>query len=256
MANNPHILITNDDGIDSHFLRVLVESLATAFRVTVAAPMAEQSWIGRAMSRSGEVHIADFHDFPCRAYALDGTPADCVNIALGHLLVDDYPQAVVSGINLGYNATLPLIYSSGTLGGALEGAFKGLPALAFSHQVPKDQYENLRGSHGRADGDLAESLRHAADHARLLTQKHAAEKPQRPLVHNINFPVNTRPDTLVRNTRPAPMHLPSLFSRETQGTFRFRYFEARPEDSPDFDFGCLQRGWISHTVLDFAAIGG
>src|SRR5690554_6084905 len=157
MSQKTHVLVTNDDGIDSFFLRCLVEGLMESFRVTVAAPMGEQSWIGRALSRNREVHVAECEDFPCRAFALDGTPSDCVNIALGHLLQDDFPELVCSGINIGFNATLPLILSSGTIAGAIEGACWGLPALAFSHQIPPSEYETLRQNHGQAKGALAES---------------------------------------------------------------------------------------------------
>lgn len=255
--SKPLALLTNDDGIDSWFLRVMVEAMAESFEVVVAAPMGEQSWIGRAMSRRREVHIADYHDFPGPAYALDGTPSDCVNIALGHL-VEQRPSVVCSGINLGYNACLPLILSSGTVAGAMEGAFWGLPALAFSHVIPQVEFEAIRKNHGRVEGDFAESLNAAAIFARDLALKVLDEKTDasHPVVHNINFPKRTYPDTEIARTMPAPMPMHSLFERETAGSFQFAKVERDPNVGKGLnDMQALNDGKISHTVLDLAAIG-
>lgn len=255
MPEQTHILVTNDDGIDSYFLRVLVEALAARFRVTVAAPLGEKSWIGRAMSRQGEVHLAEYDNFPCRAFALDGTPSDCVNIALGHLLADDRPDAVCSGINLGFNALLPLIFSSGTVAGAMEGACWGLPALAFSHLVPEGDYEALRRSHGRAEGALDASLHIAASRAADFAADFIPRGQSGLVVHNINFPANTRPDTPVETTEPAPMTMRTLFRREGPASFAFQYADGEPPTDGPYDWACLQRGQISYTRLDYAQVG-
>ena len=125
----PLALVTNDDGIDSAFLHRLVEALAKDFEVAVAAPAFEQSWIGRAISRRTEVEVIPSPShFPSgvQAWAVSGTPTDCVNIALGNLL-DRQPDIVVSGINIGFNTTETLILCSGTIAGAMEGAQWGLP---------------------------------------------------------------------------------------------------------------------------------
>ncbi|MEM9226727.1 MAG: 5'/3'-nucleotidase SurE [Verrucomicrobiota bacterium] len=255
MPEKPLALITNDDGIDSWFLRVLVEAMVESFEVTVAAPMGEQSWIGRAMSRRREVHLAEYHDFPCTAYALDGTPADCANIAMGHL-VGRTPDIVCSGINLGYNACLPLILSSGTIGGAMEGAFWGLPAIAYSHVIPQVEFEKIRANHGRVEGDFAQSLKHAADFARDFALKLVGTATDSPVVHNINFPKRTTGETEVIRTQPAPIKMQSLFMRETTGSFRFGSVERDPEphEGQD-DMKALNDGMISHTVLDISSLG-
>jgi len=256
MSSQAHILVTNDDGIDSFFLRVLVEALAATFRVTVAAPMGEQSWIGRAMSRNRDVHMAEFEDFPCRAYGLEGTPSDCVNIALGHLVADDPIDAVCSGINIGFNACTPIVLSSGTVAGAIEGAGWGLPALAFSHQVADADYEYLRKNHGQASGSLEASLRAAAGHAARFTEALIGQRNERPVVQNYNFPAGTTAETPVEQTQPLPIRLLKLFERETAATFRFKYPEGLvlPREGR-YDMPCLQRGHISHSILDLNRMG-
>jgi len=252
------ILITNDDGIDSHFLRVLVEALQKAgYDTRVAAPLGEQSWISRALSRRREVALAEFTGFGCPAWSLDGTPTDCVNIALGHLLPEP-PAAVVSGINLSTNVGLPHILASGTIAGALEGAFWGLPALAFSMELPRARLAEIRLKSGEVGGSLEESLRcaaaRAADFVReRLAQLHADPAPT---VHNINFPAVTTTVTPVVRTRPAKLRLGALFARESPATFAFRYQDCLNEDpAPDGDQATVARGCISHSVLDYGFLG-
>lgn len=255
-SKKPHLLVTNDDGIDSFFLRCLVDGLLKDFRVTVAAPMGEQSWIGRAMSRHREVHMAEYDDYPCRAYALDGTPSDCVNIALAHLVKDDPVDAVCSGINVGFNACSPIILSSGTLAGAIEGAGWGLPAAAFSHQVSDEDYEPVRKNHGRGGETLTASLRAASDQACRIMHEVLQTPVERPLVHNINFPVGTTESTTWERTLPLPLRLLKLFERETAASFAFKYPEGQifPEEGA-YDMPCLLRGNISHSILDLNAFG-
>ncbi|WOO40123.1 5'/3'-nucleotidase SurE [Rubellicoccus peritrichatus] len=254
--NRPHALVTNDDGIDSFFLRVLVEALAERFQVTVAAPMGEQSWIGRAMSRNKDVHMAEYEDFPCRAYALDGTPSDCINIALGHLVSEQPVDLVCSGINIGFNACTPIVLSSGTIAGAIEGAGWGIPSLAFSHHVAEEDYDFLRKNHGKASGTLEESLRASSAHAVAFAGELLGQPVPRPIVHNYNFPMGTKSDTMVERTEPLPISLMKLFERDTAATFRFRYPDGveLPREG-NYDMPCLLRGNISYSILDLNRIG-
>ena len=162
-----HALVTNDDGIESAFLHRLVEALLPQFRVSVAAPAAEQSWTGRSMTRHGELEaIRSSSHFPdgVEAWAISGTPTDCVNIALGNLLPEK-PDIVLSGINIGFNTTESLILSSGTVAGAIEGVIWDLPAMAFSKCVPNHLFEKIRDAKGQTDGDFNTSLSSAAAQA-------------------------------------------------------------------------------------------
>jgi len=254
-VSQPHVLITNDDSIDSHFLKVLVEAhLEDGFAVTVAAPMREQSWIGRATSRHEEVHVAESEAFGCPAWALDGTPSDCVNIALGNLL-DITPDVVISGINLGFNASLPLILNSGTVAGAMEGAFWGLPALAFSHEIPHEQFAQVRASHGKGDEELEASLRAAAAHATRFSRSQLGNFLNEPVVQNINFPFPTEVETPIEQTVLCRRRLGSLFTRCAPSSFTFRYNEGTfLEEFLETDAACLKRGAISHTALDLGAM--
>lgn len=254
----PHVLVTNDDGIDSAFLHRLVEALLPDFRVSVAAPAFEQSWIGRAMSRRDEIeviHSPSLFAGTDDAWAISGTPTDCVNIALGHLLREK-PDIVISGINIGYNTTEALILSSGTIAGALEGAQWGHPAIAFSMCVPHELFPEVSRSKGETSGNFARSLACAAQRAAKITQETLAKPAPVGTVININFPSETREDTLIRLTRPAKVELGSLFEATSSGKFRFSFHPGKIIDAgPDTDRGALDEGDISRSILDLSKLG-
>ena len=103
--DKPLILATNDDGINSHFLIAMVEALSESYEVVTCAPDGERSWIGHAITRHQTLEPKEVKKYPGKkAYSLNGTPADCVNLAVGNLL-DREPDLVISGMNLGYNIT-------------------------------------------------------------------------------------------------------------------------------------------------------
>jgi len=254
----PHALVTNDDGIDSAFMHRLVDALLDEFRVSVAAPAFEQSWIGRAMSRRDEVevvHSPSAFEGTEDAWAISGTPTDCVNIALGHLLAEK-PDIVVSGINIGYNTTEALILSSGTVAGALEGALWGLPAIAFSKCVPRDLFPEVSRSKGQTSGDFSQSLDSAARRAAQLSREAIDQPPPAGTLLNINFPPETRDDTAIVETRPAAVELGSLFEESRPGRFRFSFHDGLAVSAdPDTDRAALDAGHISRSVLDFSKVG-
>jgi len=254
----PLALVTNDDGIDSAFLRELVDALNKHFRVAVAAPAFEQSWIGRALTRKGEVeviHSPTHFEGVTDAWAISGTPSDCVNIALGNLL-EERPSIVCSGINIGFNTTETLILSSGTVAGAIEGALWGIPAIAFSKCIPKELFAEVSGSQGRTEGAFADSLRCAASRAGDLARAVLTQPENTGRVVNINFPTETTTATEIRDAVPARIELGSLFEESSPGKYRFRFKEGVVCDpSANCDRSVLDSGMICRSVLDFSRIG-
>ena len=236
----------------------LIGALLGEFRVTVAAPAAEQSWIGRAMSRRDEVEVfsrEDLFEGVEAAWGISGTPTDCVNIALGHLLKEK-PDIVISGINIGYNTTEALILSSGTVAGAIEGAYWGLPAIAFSKCVPSSIFMEVSHSKGQTSGLFSDSLEAAAQAAARMSLDALRRPPPPGTVLNINFPPETVAATRVVDTRPAKVELGSLFEESSPGKFRFRYHDGmRVQDAVDSDRKALDAGHISRSLLDFFKVG-
>jgi len=258
MTQQPHILVTNDDGIESAFLHRLVNALAPSCKVSVAAPATEQSWIGRAVSRHRAVTVsADTSTFPSsvQAWSISGTPTDCVNIALGNLL-SQLPDIVVSGINIGYNTTETLILSSGTVAGAIEGALWDLPAIAFSQCVPGPIFEQIQKSKGLADGPFEKALLAAAEQAAKITAQTLKHPPAKGTLLNVNFPADTSPETPVKETFPAKIQLGSLYQATSPGVYQFKYTEGTLLDEDiNSDRRALEQGFISQSHLDFSKIG-
>ncbi|MCR6657462.1 MAG: 5'/3'-nucleotidase SurE [Opitutus sp.] len=256
------LLLTNDDGIDSIFLHELVHALRRGgHELAVVAPATEQSWIGAAKSRHRSVHAcAADRGLGCPTWIVDGTPSDCVNIGLAHLLPRTFqPEAVVSGINMGLNASLGFILASGTISGAWEGAVHGLPAIAFSQDLSAERFDRLKAAHNQPDAELHAFLRDSAARAAVLTPELLRDTPPRQfLVHNVNLPLPCRADTPVRRTVPARVIVQGLFGPAADdGTHRFVFNlgEDTSPSEPPTDRAALQAGEISHTVLDYTKLG-
>lgn len=253
-------LLTNDDGIESPFLHELVFALRDAgHTLYVVAPKTEQSWIGAAKSRNRAVHAsACDRDFSCATWVIDGTPSDCVNIALGHLCKDPI-DGVISGINVGLNASLGFIIASGTIGGAWEGALHGLPSIAFSQDLTAELYDKLKANGGIPEPSLYAVLKASAQHAARMAPALLADTPQRSfIVHNVNFPLPCDAQSQIRRTVPARVVVPGLFSPPADdGTHRliFRLGDDLSPSEPLTDRAALAAGLISHSVLDYTKIG-
>ncbi|MBL9200211.1 MAG: 5'/3'-nucleotidase SurE [Opitutaceae bacterium] len=255
-------LVTNDDGIESVFLHELVHALrASGHELFVVAPKREQSWIGAAKSRGRPVHAtAANRGLGCPTWIVDGTPSDAINIAVGHLLPPGLAiDAVLSGINVGFNASLGFIIASGTIAGAWEGALHGLPAIAFSQDLTSATYDRLKAAGDVPDPELHEIVRISARHAARLAPDLAAATPARSfIVHNVNFPLPCHAATEVVRTVPARVVVPGLFGpADDDGTHRliFRVGDDLSPPDPLTDRAALAAGQISHTVLDYKALG-
>lgn len=124
----PRILVTNDDGIHSQGIIALAEALAPLGEVTVVAPAHEMSAASHSLTLVRPLRIDKIDS---RHYSVDGTPTDCVTLAMNQILKDAPPDLVVSGINKGGNLGDDVSYS-GTVAGALEASIYGLPGIAVS----------------------------------------------------------------------------------------------------------------------------
>ncbi len=174
------ILITNDDGITAPGLaaaEVIAEELAgPSGEVWVVAPVLEQSAVSHAVSYVRPMRLEKHAE---RRYAVEGSPADCVMVALGDLMVDTPPDLVLSGVNRGHNVAEDVVYS-GTVAGAMEGALHGLRAIALS------QYYGP----GNKDLDVPfdAAIAHAPRICRALLDKATWHDERYGVFYNVNFP--------------------------------------------------------------------
>ncbi len=126
-----NILVSNDDGIDSLGILSLVKALKPLGKVTVVAPDRQQSAVGHSLTFSSPLRATKIHrDGEIFGYSINGTPCDCVKLAISTLL-NEKPDIVVSGINHGSNTAINILYS-GTVSAATEGMLCGIPSMAVS----------------------------------------------------------------------------------------------------------------------------
>lgn len=128
------ILVTNDDGIKAEGIQRLAKMAAALGEVWVVAPAEQCSAMSQRVTVRGDLTVKK-ESFPVvgvHAYSVSGTPADCVKVALMHLM-PERPDIVFSGINVGYNIGFDIAYS-GTIGAAMEAIMQGIPAIAFSNE--------------------------------------------------------------------------------------------------------------------------
>ena len=185
------ILITNDDGINAPGLKVLhaiaEELVGPEGEVWTVAPAFEQSGVAHKISYTHPMMVSELGE---RLYAAEGSPADCVLTALHDVMPDCPPDLVLSGVNRGNNSAENALYS-GTLGGAMEAALQGLPAMALS------QYY---GPENRAlDDPFEAALAHGAALIRRILEATPPHEGDYRLFYNINFPPH--PASAVKGTK-------------------------------------------------------
>src|SRR5258706_15238342 len=145
------ILVTNDDGVHSEGIKTLAAALGHLGNITIVAPMQEASAIGHALTLRRPLRIETIAP---KTFGIDGTPTDCVNLAISHV-IRRKPDLIVSGINKGWNLGDDVTYS-GTVSGALEAALLGIPAVAVSLRQTRGDYDF--GYPARAAATVAETI--------------------------------------------------------------------------------------------------
>jgi len=162
-----HILVTNDDGIYSEGIRKLAGALRDLGEVIIVAPDREQSAASHALTLNRPLRLLKLEE---NEWIVDGTPTDCVNLAVLSLLKDARPDVVVSGINFGPNLGDDVTYS-GTISAAFEGALLNIPSIAFS---------SLIGEHFTFDRGAA--------FAAQLVRRMLTTNQDPGIILNVNFP--------------------------------------------------------------------
>ena len=156
MSERPRILISNDDGYQSEGIKALTAAMEPLGEVWVVAPEQEQSASSHAISIHRPLRIREIGE---RRYAIDGTPTDCSYLAVNHIMKDQRPALMVSGINHGANLADDVTYS-GTVAAAMEASLIGVPSIAFS-LVTRHKFDfgpSARFARSLADAALSQKL--------------------------------------------------------------------------------------------------
>ncbi len=238
MTTAHDILLTNDDGVAAPGLAALERALDGLGRLVVVAPDAERSASGHAITMTNPLRLSEVARSPgVRGYAVNGTPADCVKLAL-HTLLPAPPRLVISGINLGPNTGTNVLYS-GTVSAATEGTIFNIPSLAVS----------LR-SYAR-DGDFSPAAHFAREFAARILSRGLPEG----VLLNVNVPALPRDQIRgIRITRLARYRYRDSYDVRQDPRGR-NYYWLTGEDAeilkpePDLDAVAVEEGFVSVTPL-------
>jgi 5'-nucleotidase len=228
-----HILISNDDGYQSRGIRALADALATIATVHVVAPDRDRSGASNSLTLDSPIRArSDAPGYTC----VDGTPTDCVHLAITGLLEQE-PDMVVAGINAGANLGDDVLYS-GTVAAAMEGRFLGSPAIAIS-----------------LAGDQPAHFDTAARVALELVQRVLSGRLPADTILNVNVP-DLEWDALrgMQATRLGHRHKsePVVKMNDPRGRTVYWVGPAGSEQDagPGTDFHAVRAGYVSITPLD------
>lgn len=243
------VLITNDDGVDADGLKALTEAFSAGHDIVISAPASQRSAVSHSISVHCPITVTRaVKDNRLSVYAIDGTPADCVKLAVTTLL-DRKPDIVVSGINAGANLGINAFYS-GTLAGAVEGALMGIPAFAISLDISGSK-------------DYSEASRVAGKFADYILRNFCGT----PVAFNVNVPASGNGNVKgVRFTSQDPSRFRDKYSLVDRDAMSYKISgEIMPECGSPYDPGlftdvqALKGGFVSVTPVclnrtDFTAL--
>lgn len=236
--NTPNILITNDDGIAAPGIYALWEAMSKIGNITVVAPDSEKSAVGHAITLSNPIRIQKFERHGgFTGFSVNGTPADCVKIAV-RSLVKDKIDLVVSGINAGANVGNDIIYS-GTVSAATEGIFYKIPSIAIS-------LNSLKGGDFNPSKEIAEKvarnvLKHKIPEGTLL---------------NVNIPSLPKDEIKgIQVTEQGGSYFRDWFEKREDPRGNIYYWMSgkviNPDDHPTADINALENGYVSVTPIHY-----
>jgi 5'-nucleotidase len=232
------ILLCNDDGIHAPGLAALADELKKTAEVIVVAPAREQSAMGHAITMSDPLRAEEYYkNGEFFGWAVNGTPADCIKLAL-YALLDQRPEMVISGINQGSNTGINTLYS-GTVSAATEGRINDLPSFSIS----------LTSYHNK---EFSPAARFAA---RLATQVKSLDLPKGVFL-NVNVPALPEEDIKgVRITRQGLAVYEEIFHRRTDPKGKVYFWldgeRGQEDDDPQIDERAVSAGYISITPIHY-----
>lgn len=228
-------LLTNDDGIHAPGLRHLWNALRQeGYALSIVAPAHERSGAGVSISWDRPLSVQEIPwEAGTPAWSVDGSPADCVKIALAFLL-ECKPDLILSGINAGSNAGRNVLHS-GTIGAVIEGIFRGIPGIAFSCENGKDPNFAL-----------------AEEFIPLFVSYQLAEPLPPGRLLNVNFPQSVSHRTEVRGFRITQQGKGRWVETPYQHLASSYFLGGKPEESveeEDCDVALLRQGYITAAPL-------
>ena len=253
MNKRPRILLTNDDSHDSPLFHYTIAALAQLGDLDVVVPAEEQSWKGKAMTRVGAVYADQIDLHGTKAWSVTGTPADCVNLAI-HNLLEQRPDIVVSGTNIGKNVGVGFIFASGTVGACFEANIARIPALALSQELAPEQFQQWMENREFLPGTEAQLRELLGRLIPLVWQEFYRAKDTPATTWNVNFPAKANDDLAIVHTRIGHTYYDQCFIRKGD-QFHHNLKSALIDDDPETDDVVVRGGNVSATEIDMRVLG-
>jgi 5'-nucleotidase len=238
--SKPTILVTNDDGIHAPGIRFLISVAASFGHVVVVAPREGMSGMSHAITMKAPLRYKALTPNGIDLqYAVNGTPVDCVKLALRKILKKK-PDLILSGVNHGSNASVNVIYS-GTMAAALEGAMAGVPSIGFS----------------LLDFDEQAPLEHLRPFLETIVRNTLLQGLPANVCLNVNIPSTTSADDIkgIRVCRQAlglwKEDFEERMDPHQQPYFWMRGDFIRRDHGADTDIAALDERWISLVPVHF-----
>ncbi len=249
------ILLTNDDGPDSPLFGIAVERLDECGNLEVVVPATEKSWMGKAMTRYGDLRTAKLSIRGKQVHSFEGTPADCSNFGIFNVF-EEKPDLVVSGINVGSNVGLGFVFSSGTVGAGLEANMSGVPAIAFSQVLDRSFY-NRWVADREAPSDELERLHKQCQmviHRVFDILKEDECFLSECVTWNVNMPYQVSDDWEVTRTYVGHTYYGSCF-KPVGDAYQHNIDSPKVDDRDLSDSHIVDRGHVSLSRLDVRTFG-
>jgi 5'-nucleotidase len=250
----PNILLSNDDSFDSPILQITLEILRDFGNLYVAVPDEEQSWKGKSMTRLTSIEVSPLELEGAIGWRITGTPADCTNLAM-HQLMPCIPDIVVSGTNIGKNVGAGFVFSSGTIGACLEANISGIPAIALSQQLAKEDFMYWYENRSFLPETILKLKSTLNKNIPAIWRQFPLEGLDPRTTWNINFPEISFSDPKIIYTKTGQSYYGNCFSKSEKG-YKFSLKEATIDKTPFTDDKTLQEGNISASLLDLRTFGG
>ncbi|MFH1101897.1 MAG: 5'/3'-nucleotidase SurE [Methanobacteriota archaeon] len=203
------VLVTNDDGYNSAGYLPLIKELSKEYTIVPVVPDRGKSWISKSLTMKKKLKVKTMIRDNFELFLLNATPADCVQIGLYHL-AENYPDLVVSGINIGLNIGNARMLSSGTVGAAMEAALVGVKAIASSIQIPLAMRKKIDFYHPDGYSCFLEAAKITTKIAHIVLEH---TFPDTVDLFSVNIPFDATEDSEIAVTVPFQTSYGQLFHR-------------------------------------------
>ncbi|PIY72062.1 5'/3'-nucleotidase SurE [Candidatus Roizmanbacteria bacterium CG_4_10_14_0_8_um_filter_33_9] len=251
-----NVFVVNDDSIQSPGLSVLIKSLKK-HNLTIVSTEHIKSWTSKAITVNKYIKLKEKSIANHKAFVIDGFPADCVNIGLNHI-IKEKQDLLVSGINIGENATDAWLLSSATVAATIEGAIYGVKGIAFSQQLSDETYDEIT-KNVRAKQPVIyyeKFFQLSGKVSQVITNYFLVNKlPSEIKIVSVNIPREEKYNGKWVVTRPYHWNYGSLFSKTSKGFIKTGgNFTENKVTQEGTDMWALHNGYISITFYDLPLI--